>query len=139
MLNEFNFLLTIYFKHFNLKYNRVGNLFQKPYKIIPIKTNFQLDAIICYINVINPLDMYQPGWRENGLTNRERAFKFLKEYQFSSLLDLFGERNSKIIASRQFMEQFLKEGITQNQEEYLNFIKDFLEKKTQPFNQFFLE
>lgn len=129
-----------YAKHFNLKYNRTGNLFEKPYKIIPVKTNFQLDAVMCYINLINPLDVYQPGWRKNGLDNRENAFKFLKKYQFSSLLDLFGERNSKILASRQILEEFLEEGITQNQEEYSNFIKDFLEKKAKVSNNpLFLE
>lgn len=128
-----------YAKHFNLKYNRTGNLFEKPYKVIPIKTIFQLDAVICYINLINPLDVYQPGWRKNGLDNRENAFKFLKKYQFSSLLDLFEERNSKILAPHQVLEQFLPGGIAQNQEEYSNFIKDFLEKKSQPFGSFFLE
>ena len=129
-----------YAKHFNLKYNRTGNLFEKPYKIIPIKTIFQLDAVICYINLINPLDVYQPGWRKNGLDNRENAFKFLKKYQFSSLLDLFEERNSKILAPHQVLEQFLPGGIAQNQEEYSNFIKDFLEKKDKVSNNpFFLE
>ncbi len=128
-----------YAKHFNLKYNRTGNLFEKPYKIIPVKTNFQLDAVVCYINLINPLDIYQPGWREKGLNDREGAFKFLRKYQFSSLLDLFGGRGSKIITSRLTLEQFLQAEISQSQEEYSNFIKDFLEKKSQRFSPLFLD
>ncbi len=128
-----------YAKYFNLKYNRIGNLFSKPYKIIPIKTNLQLDAIICYINVINPLDVYQLGWRERGLSNREESFKFLNRYQFSSLLDLFGERHSKILAPPQILKEFLGEEMTQDHEEYLNFIKNFIGKRTQPYHHLFLE
>ena len=128
-----------YAKYFNLKYNRRGNLFEKPYKSIPIKNDSQLDAIICYINVINPLDVYQPGWREKGLSNREEAFDFLERYKFSSILDLFGERRSKIIAPQQVLERFLPEGIAQNYEQYLDFVKDYLENKTPSFNHLFLE
>jgi len=123
----------------NLKYGRKGNLFEKPYKIIPIQTNFQLDAVIRYVNVKNCLDVFQPGWMENGLEDEKAALKFLNEYQFSSFPDLFGKRNSKISAPREILEKHLGKEITENKEEYLSFIKDYLQKKMTPFQPLFLE
>jgi len=126
-------------KYFNLKHNRKGNLFEKPYKIIPIQSNFQLDAILRYINVKNPLDVYQPGWRMEGLRNKIGVFEFLENYQFSSFPDLFGKRNSKILAPRSTLEKFLGKEITEKQSEFLNFIKDYLQKKLVFHYPLFLE
>lgn len=126
-------------KYFNLKHNRRGNLFEKPYKIIPIQTNFQLDAILRYVNVKNVLDVYQPGWRETGIMDWQKALEFLENYQFSSFPDLFGKRNSKILAPRETIEKFLGKEITTNKEEFINFIKDYLKKEMISSRPFFLE
>lgn len=126
-------------KYFNLKHNRKGTLFESRYKIIPIQTNFQLDAILRYINIINPLDVYQPSWREEGLKNEKEALKFLNEYQYSNFPDLFGERNSKILNSRELINRFLGEEMIVDQEEYLKFAKEFLRQKTVPFLSLYLE
>lgn len=126
-------------KYFNLKHNRKGNLFQKPYKIVPIQTNFQLDAILRYVNAKNPLDVYQPGWRKTGLKDHQKAFEFLENYQFSSFPDLFGKRKSKILAPRETIERFLGKEITINKEEFINFIKGYLEKEKTLFSPLFLE
>jgi len=123
----------------NLKYDHRANLFEKPYKIIPIQTNFQLDAVIRYVNVKNCLDIFQPGWEKNGLKDEKAALKFLKEYQFSSFPDLFGERNSKILVPREILEEYLGKEITESKEEYLNFIKDYLQEKMNSFYPLFLE
>lgn len=126
-------------KYINLKYERKGTLFESRYKIVPIQSAFQMDAVLRYINIINPLDIYQPGWRGDGLTNQEGAFRFLDEYQFSSFPDIFGKRNSKIVASREVLEKFLGEEIKNNNKEYIKFIKDFLENKKSHFLPIFLE
>src|SRR4030042_1049071 len=63
-------------KYFNLKHNRRGALFGSRYKSVPIRTDFQSDAVTRYISVMNVLDVYQPGWREKGLHDWEGAFKF---------------------------------------------------------------
>ena len=123
----------------NLKYDHRANLFEKPYKIIPIQTDFQLDAVIKYVNVKNCLDIFQPGWEKNGLKDEKAALKFLKEYQFSSFPDLFGERNSKILVPREILEEYLGKEITESKEEYLNFIKDYLKEKMNSFYPLFLE
>lgn len=132
-------LKTGFAMYHNLKYNRKGNLFERPYKIIPIQTNFQLDAVLRYVNVKNSLDVFQPGWRENGLKNEKEATQFLKEYQFSSFPDLFGERNSKILVSREILEKYLGKEMTENKEEYLNFINDYIKNNLVSFYPFFLE
>ncbi len=126
-------------KYFNLKHNRQGNLFTRPYKIIPIKTNFQQDAVIRYVNVKNTLDVYQAGWQDKGLKNEEEVLKFLNEYQFSSFPDLFGKRNSKILAPRSIIEKYLGKEIIENKAEFINFIRDYLQKNLISYHSFFLE
>lgn len=126
-------------KYYNLKHSRQGTLFDGRYKIVSIKSNFQLDAVLRYVNVKNPLDVYQPGWREDGLNNLKEALEFLREYQFSSFSDLFGERNSKILAARQILEKHLGEEITKNEKEFRNFIKDYLQKKLIEYSSLFFE
>jgi len=123
-------------KYFNLKYERQGTLFSRPFKIIPIQDNFQLDAVIRYINIKNPIDVYQPGWKEEGLKNKEEVAWFLNNYQFSSFPDLFGDRKSKILAPRPIFESL---GITKNKNDYINFLEDYLKSKMISNHSLFLE
>lgn len=126
-------------KYFNLKYNRKDVLFQRESKIIPVMNDFQADALIRYINLKNPLDVYQPGWREKGLRDWEEAFKFLNEYQLSSFPDLFGKRNSKILAPKLIIEKYLGKEIIINKTEFTNFIKDYLKGNLASYHSLFLE
>jgi len=109
-------------KYFNLKHNRKGPLFISRYKSIPIDTDFQSDAVSRYVSVTNPLDMHQPGWRENGLVDIEKALRFLEDYKFSSFPDKIGRRQSKILAAKEILYKY---GI----ENYNNFVKEFLKQK----------
>lgn len=111
-------------KYFNLKHGRKGTLFNSPYKSIPVETDFQADAVGRYISIINPLDVYQYGWRENGLVDKEKAFEFLQNYQFSSFLDKIGKRKSKILASKEILEKYSMN------ENFSDFAKDFLNQRT---------
>lgn len=129
-------LNTSFAKYFNLKYQRQGTLFNKPFKIIPIQGNLQLHTVIHYVNIKNPLDVYQPGWREGGIRNEEEVLWFLNNYQFSSFPDLFGERKSKILASESALKLL---GITKNKKENIDFIKDYLNQKMVSHSPLFLE
>lgn len=135
----FQKLNTGFAMYYNLKYRRKGNLFEKPYKIIPIETNFQLDAIIRYVNVKNPLDVYQPGWRINGLKDEGDAFSFLKNYPFSSFPDLFSDRSSKILAPYPILAKYLGKGIVCSKKHWIEFIKGYLRGELSQFKPFFLE
>lgn len=106
-------------KYFNLKYKRKGSLFGSRYKGIIIETDFQADAVSRYISVVNPLDIYQPGWRENGLVDSKKAMEFLKNYPFSSFPDRIGKRKSKILALEEIFNKY-------SSEDYINFTGDFL-------------
>ena len=124
-LSEFMYKLNMGFaKYFNLKHNRKGSLFGGRYKSVPIETDFQLDAVGRYVSIINPLDVYQPGWREKGLKDPQKAFEFLKNYQFSSFPDRIRKRKSSILAPEEILEKYcLKEN---SKEDYISFTKDFL-------------
>lgn len=126
-------------KYYNLKHNRKRNLFERPYRIIPIQTNFQLDAVLRYVNVKNPLDVFQPAWREQGLKDWQKALQFLEDYQLSSFPDLFGKRKSKILAPVQILEKYLGKEILTNREDFTNFIKSYLQGEMVSFYRSFLE
>lgn len=114
-------------KYFNLKYGRKGALFGSRYRRIPVETDLQMERLSRYINVINPLDVFQPGWRERGLKNEDAAFEFLRNYEFSSFPEKLGERNSKILAPRQIREKYgLESSVKREFLEYIEFVKDFL-------------
>lgn len=128
-----------YAKYFNLKYGRKGTLFESRYKLIPVQSGFQLDALLRYLNVINPLDVYQPGWREQGLDNSQDALRFLNNYLFSSFPDLFGKRRSKILAPRDVVEKFLGKEVLQDATAYLELIESFLKERSLYSEPVFLE
>jgi REP element-mobilizing transposase RayT len=132
-------LNTGFAKYFNLKYEREGVLFATRYKSVFVKTEFQSDAVQRYINIINPLDVYQPGWRKKGLSDWQEAFEFLRNYQFSSFPDKIGERRTKILASKEIEKTYSFAKNSQDRKEYLNFIEDFLREKLASFQSLFLE
>ena len=121
----------------NLKYGRKGALFGSRYKSIITETQFQADAVSRYISVINPLDVFQPRWREEGLKNPKEAFEFLKNYQFSSFPDKIGERSSKILASPEILEKYLTIG--SDIKTYQEFVEEFLRERSNFSHEFFLE
>jgi len=124
-------------KYFNLKHGRKGSLFGSRYKSILVKTEFQSDAVSRYVSIINPLDVFQPGWREEELKNWQESYRFLKDYQFSSFPEKIGERNSKFVAGKEIRERYGVKPI--NNEEYFQFLKDFLQQHLASSQKLFLE
>jgi len=120
-------------KYLNLKYSRKGALIGGRYKSILIKSQFQGDAVSRYVSIINPLDVYQPNWRKDGLKNEKEALRFLEEYPFSSFPDKIGKRKSKILAPKEILKRYSFISSSQNKEVYLNFIKEFLKQSSLPF------
>jgi hypothetical protein len=96
-----------------------------------VGTEFQSDAVSRYVSIINPLDVFQPGWRENGLKDWEEAFRFLENYQFSSFPDKIGKRNSLILAPKEILERYSI--LYQDKEECRKFVEEFLKQKSSPF------
>jgi len=125
-------------QYFNLKHRRKGALFEGPYRAVMIKTQLQSDAVSRYVSVMNPLDVFQPGWREDGLRNKEDAFKFLEDYQFSSFPDKIGKRKSKILAPPEVLEKYLS--ISPDKlNNYREFVEEFLKERSSGHEPIYLE
>jgi len=122
--------------YFNLKYNRKGSLFGGPYKSIHIKTELQGAAVSRYVSIVNPLDLYQLNWRNEGLNDWQKAFSFLENFQFSSFSDKIENRNSKILAPKEILKQYSFIGF--GREAFKEFTEEFLKQK-QSFKHFYLE
>jgi len=122
---------------FNSAHKRKYAVFGSRYKDVVAKTDFQSHAISRYVSIINPLDVFQPGWREKGLKNPKKAFSFLKNYEFSSFPDKIGERHSSILASPEILGQYAP--FWEKNEEYQNFVKEFLNERAVSLNHLFLE
>jgi len=75
-----------YTNYFNLRYERSGVLFQGKFKAVLIGRDEYLNYLIQYI-YMNPLDLMEPGWKENGLENWKEAKKFLINYRWTDCKD----------------------------------------------------
>ena len=118
-------------KYFNIINNRKDAVFGSRYKGISVTTNFQSYAVCRYISIINPLDVFQPGWREDGLKNQREAFEFLQNYEFSSFPDRIGKRNAKILASKNILDEHtFQTGSEKGKAEFRAFVKEFLKEKS---------
>lgn len=77
--------------YINIKYKHSGHIFEGPFKSKPISHNTQLQHLTRYIH-LNPLDIYDPNWRERGVRNIEKSKNFIISYQWSSLNDYLGNK-----------------------------------------------
>lgn len=95
-----------YAKYFNKKYQRVGTLFQGRYKQILVTDETHFLHLPFYIH-FNPLDLSHPEWRENKISNPEKALEFLRSYRWSSHLDYLGIKNFPSVLSMEFLVDIL--------------------------------
>ncbi len=96
-----------YTKYFNIKNKgRSGYVFQNRAKIIPINKQEQFLYIPFYID-INPLDLIFSDKKNISASGAKKAIYFLKNYEWSSYRDYFGEGDKSIIVNqRLFYELF---------------------------------
>ena len=116
-------------KFFNITHNRKDAVFGSRYKSVEIENDRQSYVISRYISVINPLDVFQPGWRAEGLKDWKKAKEFLENYEFSSFLDRIGKRSSKILAPPAILEQHSFGISPTGKEEYREFVEEFLKER----------
>lgn len=109
-----------YVYYFNLKYQRVGPLFQGKFKAIEIDNENYLLHLSRYIH-LNPLEIIEPNWKEGGIRDWKKAIQFLESYRWSSYLDYLGIKNFPSITQRELINSYFK-----NPVEYKKFITDFL-------------
>jgi len=77
-------LATAYVMYFNKKYNRSGSLFEGKFKSQHGSSDEHLKYLFSYIH-LNPVKIIDPKWKELGVKNKNTAYKFCKNYKYSSL------------------------------------------------------
>lgn len=100
-------LSTGYSMYFNKKYERSGALFQGSFKSELVDNDKYLKYLYSYIH-LNPVKLLQPDWKERGIDQQERAYKYAAEYEYSSLPDYSGSTRpeGKILYPEAFPDYF---------------------------------
>lgn len=93
-----------YAKYFNLRYTRVGALFQGRYKSVPIMEEDHFLHLPYYIHM-NPLDLFAPEWRRGRIRNPNEALRFLENYKWSSFSDYIGKNNFPFVINRDLLSK----------------------------------
>ena len=106
-----------YSSYFNKKYQRFGGLFQRPFKAVHIKTEDQLLIVLTYLH-LNPIDLIEPNWKIEGISNPLKVAEFLESYPWSSYPHYLGKVNFSWLINSDFLKKILK-----NSEDFRNFVK----------------
>jgi putative transposase len=97
-----------YTKYFNKQNKRDGVLLQGRSKIILLTEDKHFLYLPFYVH-LNPLDLFQPNWRENGIKDVKKAMQFLENYRWSNYRDIIKIGNgefSKSSNKKLFFEMF---------------------------------
>ncbi len=125
---------TGYTEYFNNKYNRVGSLFQGPFKATLIDNEKYLQYLLVYINVVNPGELIEPNLKEEGVRDMKKIMQFTEEYLWSTNQEYLNKRNSIIIEKGLLGELF------SDPDYYKEFAKSVLiDKKFDEIKKFVLE
>jgi putative transposase len=111
---------TGYTKYFNKKHDRVGGLFQGPFKSVLVDEDNYLQYLLVYINVVNPGQLLEPELKEVGVNDIEKIMKFAEEYYWGTHREYLGKRES-IIIDKGIFKDFFPDPI-----KYRDFAKDIL-------------
>lgn len=119
-------LLTAYSKYFNKRYERVGVLFEGPFRAIHVDSDEYLKYLFAYIH-LNPVKMVDPKWREVGITDLAKAKKYLTGYGYSSYSDYLGfRRGEESILKREAFPDYFSQT-----KDFEGFIEDWLTFQSQ--------
>ena len=91
--------------YFNKRHNRTGPLFEGRFKAVPIQSDEQLANIFRYVHT-NPVELWEPKWKEFQVENPREAIKKLESYRPSSYLDYIGKENSPPFITKDFFLEF---------------------------------
>jgi len=124
---------TGYTMYFNKRYERSGVLFQGKFKSILVNKEKYFLTLLNYMH-LNPVDLIQSDWKEEGIKNWQKVHKFLEEYRWSSYRDYIGIKNfPSVINNKPSIGYFPKSG------EYKNYVIEWLRRDIQPIENLTLE
>ncbi|OGM90571.1 hypothetical protein A2755_03390 [Candidatus Wolfebacteria bacterium RIFCSPHIGHO2_01_FULL_48_22] len=109
----------------NKKYERSGHLFQGRFKAVSIEKESQLLYLPYYIHA-NTLDMYMPGWREDGVANLNKAMQILENYEYSSYSEYACEQGNY---RNPILEKDFLSGVLGSPEQYKKDMMKWLKEK----------
>ncbi len=94
-------LLTSYSMYFNTKYERSGPLMCRPFRSSHIDSDEYFRWVFAYVH-LNPLELFEPQWKKNGVKNVKRATRNLTGYAYSSYSDYFSHerKESRILSQK---------------------------------------
>ncbi len=116
---------TGYTMYINAKYEHSGHIFQGPFKAKPVNNNEYLQHLTRYIH-LNPLDIHDSNWKEDGAKNAESSKKFVLKYKWSSLHNYLNTNTGNLILlTSPTYKEFL---FTNEPSVYKDFLWDWLEK-----------
>lgn len=97
---------TSFSKYFNIKYDRVGNVFIKPFRSKHIRDDRYLKRAFQYIH-LNPAELTEPKWKTGEIRNSQTLKHFVQTYEYSSLPDYSGvRRNEGFLLDKKMKEVF---------------------------------
>jgi len=93
-----------YAMYFNIKNQRIGNLFVKPFRSRHIADDQYLRYVAQYIH-LNPAELFDRNWKSAGAKNIQKMDADLRKYPYSSLYDYYEVvRPERSILSPQAMD-----------------------------------
>ncbi len=117
-------LLTAYSMYFNKKNSRTGKLFEGVFKATHANNDRYLKYLFSYIH-LNPIKIIDPHWKENGISDRGKAQKYLENYPYSSYLDYLGRvRGENLILNKEAFPEYFE-----SFKEFEQFIDDWMSFK----------
>lgn len=115
-------LCTGYSMYFNQKYKRSGTLFQGRFKAILVDKDEYFLPLSGYIHA-NPIELIEPGWKENGIKNSTKVQNFLQKYRWSSYLDCIGIKNFPSVLNSAFLMDYFE-----NKKDYQKYLLTYLSR-----------
>lgn len=110
---------TGYTNYFNIKNKRSGALLQGKFKAIAVQNDTYLTHLSRYIH-LNPLDLTESRWKENGISNLTKAKNSLETYKWSS----YGDYAGKPRYAETLTQDFLR-GYFPTPREYASFVQSW--------------
>jgi putative transposase len=77
---------TSYTMYFNIKNERTGNLFVKPFRSRHVSDDRYFRRVAQYIH-LNAAELFEPGWKEGSVRSMHSLEKKIRAYRFSSYMD----------------------------------------------------
>ncbi len=109
---------TVYTNYINLGLKRSGSLFEGPFKAKYVSSDSYFLHLFRYIH-LNPLDIFDKNWKNNGVKKVSEALKFVEGYAWSSISESFKDRYP-------FIKREIIESEFSDHSDYQRFLSDWI-------------